>query len=551
MKTLLIHILILFCGISYSQQFYLKANGNNEVETKIIDSLNYKKKHPDALTVLNTSTEIEKQLQNKGYLECKILNYKKENDSVFQFNYELGTKTRYLYIYVKEKAFINHSNIISNDTLRIEIEKTQSFLEKTIQKASEYGFPLAKVQLKKFEVVNGKLIAMLDIDANKIRKIDEIIINGYDKFPKSHLLNLERIYKNKPFNDQNVNKVNADIEKFRFTRTTRNPEVLFTEDSTKIYLYLEKAASNQFDGFIGFSNDNQDNFTLNGYVDLLLNNALNSGERIFLFWKNDGNQQTTLNAGFDLNYLFKSPIAFKSEFQIFRQDSIFQNTKTGLDIGYIFKNYNKAFIGYENNQSSGSNNSSASVPDIKSNFVTLTFEGNYFNGENSFFPEKTKLYGKLGFGNRNLSTSKEEQTYITTDIAHNFYLNPKNIFYVRNLNFYLKSESYFINELYRFGGVQSIRGYRENSLQSSFLSSIITEYRHIISESIYIHSITDYGYTEDKATNLKTQLYGFGFGFGLKTKSGLLNLMYANGTDGNSDFKLSNSIVHISLKSSF
>jgi len=551
LKTLLIYISILFCGISHSQELLLRAIGSNEMETKIIDSLNYKKKHSDALSVLNTSREIEKKLQHKGYLTCRISNYEKENDSVFLFNYELGTKTHYLYIYTKNQTFINQNNIIRNDTIKIEIAKTQSFLEQTTLKASEYGFPLAKVQLKNFEVVNGKLTAVLDVETNQIRKVDEIIINGYDKFPKSHLLNLERIYKNKPFNDQNVNKIKSDIENFRFTRTTRNPEVLFTEDSTKIYLYLEKAASNQFDGFIGFSNDNQDNFTLNGYVDLLLNNALNSGERIFLFWKNDGNQQTTLNAGFDLNYLFNSPIAFKSEFQIFRQDSTFQNTKTGFDIGYIFKNYNKIFMGYENNQSSGSNISSSSVPDFKSNFITTSFEGNYFNSKNSFFPEKTSLYGKLGFGNRNLIDNKEEQIYITTDIAHNFYLNPKNIFYVRNLNFYLKSENYFINELFRFGGVQSIRGYRENSLQSSFLSSIITEYRYLISESIYVHSITDYGYSEDKATNLKTQLYGFGFGFGLKTRSGLLNLMYANGTDGNSEFKLSNSIVHISLKSTF
>lgn len=551
MKTYLIYISFFLYGISHSQPLYLKAIGQNNSETTIIDSLQYKKNHVDALSVLKTSNEIEIQLQKKGYLECRTTDYYKENDSIFIFNYELGKKTHYLYIYVNEKNFIHQSYKIVNDTLKIELEKTEFFLESITQKASRAGYPLAKAQLIDFDVEDGKLIAKLQIQTNKIRLIDDIIVNGYDKFPKSHLHNLKRIYKNKAFNEQNVNNMKSNVDKFRFTRASQSPDVLFTEDSTKIYLYLEKVASNQFDGFIGFSNDNQDNFTLNGYVDLMLNNALNGGERIFLFWKNDGNQQTTLNAGFDLNYLFNSPIALKTEFQIFRQDSTFQNTKSGLDIGYIFKSFHKLFIGYEGNQSNGSSTGTMNISDFKSRFITSTFEGSYFNNENTFFKENTRFFGRIGFGQRNLSNTKEQQVFIRTDISHNFYLNQKNSFHCRNLNFYLKSDSYFINELFRFGGVQSIRGFRENSLQSSFLSSIITEYRYLISESIYVHSITDYAYSEDKATNFKTQLYGFGFGFGLNTKSGLLNLMYANGTDGLSNFKLSNSIVHISLKTVF
>jgi hypothetical protein len=529
----------------------LKAIGQNNSETTIIDSLQYKKNHVDALSVLKTSNEIEIQLQKKGYLECRTTDYYKENDSIFIFSYELGKKTHYLYIYVNEKNFIHQSYKIVNDTLKIELEKTEFFLESITQKASQAGYPLTKAQLIDFDTKGGKLITKLQIETNKIRLIDDIIVEGYEKFPKSYLHNLKRIYKNKAFNEQNVNNMKSNVDKFRFTRASQSPEVLFTDDSTKIYLYLEKVASNQFDGFIGFSNDNQDNFTLNGYVDLMLNNALNGGERIFLFWKNDGNQQTTLNAGFDLNYLFNSPIALKTEFQIFRQDSTFQNTKTAFDIGYIFKSFHKVFIGYEGNQSTGSNSGVSNISDFNNRFITSTFEGNFFKDENSFFNENTLSYGKIGFGQRNLSSTSEQQIFIKTDISHNVYLNPKNIFHIRNLNFYLKSDTYYVNELFRFGGVQSIRGFRENSLQCSFLSSIITEYRYMISESIYVHSITDYGYLEDKATNFKSQLYGFGFGFGLNTKSGLLNLMYANGTDGLSNFKLSNSIVHISLKTVF
>jgi hypothetical protein len=69
--------------------------------------------------------------------------------------------------------------------------------------------------------------------------------------------------------------------------------------------------------------------------------------------------------------------------------------------------------------------------------------------------------------------------------------------------------------------------------------------------NLYIHSITDFGYFQDKTSNTEDRLLGLGFGFGLFTKNGLFNLVYANGSTSNQAIKLSNSIVHISFKTNF
>ena len=136
-------------------------------------------------------------------------------------------------------------------------------------------------------------------------------------------------------------------------------------------------------------------------------------------------------------------------------------------------------------------------------------------------------------------------------MKHNFYLNNTNIVNLKSQNYYLQSADYIINELYRFGGINSIRGFNENTLQGTMFSSILTEYRYVLSPSIYVHSIIDYAYFQDKTTNLKGNLLGLGFGFGILTKNGLLNLVYANGSTKDQAIKLSNSIVHISLKANF
>jgi outer membrane protein assembly factor BamA len=117
--------------------------------------------------------------------------------------------------------------------------------------------------------------------------------------------------------------------------------------------------------------------------------------------------------------------------------------------------------------------------------------------------------------------------------------------------YYLKSDEYLINELFRFGGINSIRGFNENSLQASFLSSIQSEYRYRLASNLYIHSIIDYGFYEDKSIKSNNTLYGIGLGLGIITKNGLIKIIYANGSTKEQNITLSNSIVHLSLKTSF
>ena len=141
--------------------------------------------------------------------------------------------------------------------------------------------------------------------------------------------------------------------------------------------------------------------------------------------------------------------------------------------------------------------------------------------------------------------------FTSIDLKHNFYLNSKNSISIKSQNYYLKSNQYIINELYRFGGVNSIRGFNENSLQGNLFTSLLTEYRYTISPSLYIHSILDYGYYKDQTSNRNENLLSLGMGFGILTKNGLINLIYANGSTKNQTIKSSNSIVHVSFKTNF
>ncbi len=551
MKYLL--FLLLFSPYLYSQQFYLKIEGNSSTENKIIDSIGYTKTHKEIKNLLEAQNNFNQNLLKIGYLENELLETKKTNDSSFTFKYNLGNLTRNIEIKIDSLSneVTEVLNIKSSETILL--SNLENFINEKLSILEKKGFAQSKIKLENFNKTENKLQAHLIIELNQVRKINNLVFQGYNQFPNGIKKVFLRKYQSKPFNKSVIKKIHSDFNSLPFVTQTKYPEVLLTTDSTKVYLYLEKRKNNTFDGFLGFGNNEEtQKLQFNGYLDLNLYNNLNSGERFNLYWKNDGNKQSTFNVNLDLAYIFKSPMALKSNLKIFKQDTIFQNSSFDFDLGYMINYNTKAFIGYKDNVSEAIQKTPSSfVKDLKSTFITTTFEHKKIDFDDSLFPDKFSFFTKFGIGDRTASSKKTNQFFAQFQIQHLLELNKKNYIHLKNDTYFLQSNDYFTNELYRFGGIQSIRGFNENSLQGNIFSGIFAEYRYVASSNLYFYSITDFGYYQDKANNSKDQLYGLGFGFGLLSNGGLFNLVYANGNTGNQTIKLSNSIVQISFKTYF
>jgi hypothetical protein len=548
----------LFFLNGFGQNLYLKIDGASTKETSIIDSLRYKTVHKNYKIILEETITVSDKLAKIGYLESKIVRNLKVNDSTFLYQYELGAKTSFIHIYtgkIKNNLSLPFSES-KNDTLIIPFLESERFLLTTLKSLEKNGYSMAKVKLVNVIKNQNHLEADLSIELDKKRFVNDIVINGYDKFPRGFKKNIFRMYRNKTFTQESLEKINNDFNQYRFIKQTKYPEILFLNDSTKVYVYLEKAKANTFDGFIGFSNDENGKVIFNGYLDLVLNNILNSGEKVALYWKSDGRDQKTFNLSIEMPYLFKSPIGLKAQINIFKQDSLFQNTRTNIDLGYFLNYNNRLYLGYQATESSDiQNTNSALLNDYSNNFITLNYEFFNFNSLSNksvfTFLDASALNVKIGTGKRTSKFESNPQYFGSLNWNHNFYLNTKNVVNIKSQNYYLQSSTYIVNELYRFGGITSIRGFNENSLQGNVFTSLLTEYRYVLSPSIYAHSIIDYGYVQDRTSNVNSNLLGFGFGFGLLTKNGLFNLIYANGSTDEQQIKLSNSIVHISFKATF
>jgi hemolysin activation/secretion protein len=167
------------------------------------------------------------------------------------------------------------------------------------------------------------------------------------------------------------------------------------------------------------------------------------------------------------------------------------------------------------------------------------------------FPIKSQAVLETEIGTRDLKSSKDDQLRLQSNLNYIFNLNFKNSIYLGNQTSILLSDTYLTNELFRFGGITSIRGFDENSIDASLFSVLNTEYRYQFNDGLYLHSIIDIGYFENKPLDIKEKIYSYGIGLGLQTKPGLLKLNIANGNSENQAFKFSNTKIHLILSTRF
>ncbi|WDF62955.1 ShlB/FhaC/HecB family hemolysin secretion/activation protein [Flavobacterium sp. KACC 22763] len=538
----------------------MNINGINKQQNSTIDSIPYAKKHINVKSLNNEISATLNHLTKQGYIDSEIIENKKINDSSYIVLIDLKNKIKEIHIYIGTNSLFYDSNKISKDSIIIPYTELENFLSQEISNKEKAGYAFTKIKLENLKKKNTILYADLSLYSEKKRVLNSIVLNYNNPsvkgfFPEGALKQLNRKYIDKTFNQETVKKLSDDINSFEFVTQTKYPEILFTKDSTKVYTYIDKRKANTFDGYIGFSNDDSKKIRLNGYLDISLLNTLHAGEQFSLYWKSDGNKQTTFNTKLEIPYIFKSPLGIKAQLNIFKQDSTFQNTKTEINLGYFLSYNSKVYIGYQSTESSDiQNTNSSTISDFKNSYLTSTLEYKKNDNSNYMFPRKSYANILFGYGKRTTNNTPEttettNQFYTNINLSYNFELNKKNFIYINPQILYLKSDNYIINELFRFGGLNSIRGFSENSLQGNIANLFITEYRYLLSSNLYIHTILDYGIYQDqvstKSNKKFTSLISAGVGLGLLTKNGLLKIIIANGSTNQAEIKFYNSILTI------
>ncbi|HUH35628.1 MAG TPA: BamA/TamA family outer membrane protein [Moheibacter sp.] len=476
-----------------------------------------------------------------------------------------------------QKVFLNKGKMyrkmwIKNDTIFNQkddwfaIQNLDSLTQSVQMKYAQKGFPFSEIKVSPLGYRNNEVQLQLELHLFPERKIDKIQVVGYEKLSKAYIKNHLGLKIGETYNEKQLIELSDRLSLNPLIEEEKPAQTLFNTDSTTVYLYVKKVRSNLFDGILGFGNDENGDFQLNGNVLIELNNNFNAMEKIRLNWIATADKSTTLDFNLRLPALFQTKFGSESSFNMYKKDSVYVNLKLEERLFYQLNlNANLGLnLSYEN-----SNFVLDKHPDLALLYDDYDKTGMGLSYQ-YFLPSKNRLLegrSKLFLSGKTLNKKsteflettnafldhKSRQYEVGVDAFHLFQLHPQHLVKAKVEAFGLfgDDQKLALNELYRIGGFNSLRGFNEESISASVYGISSLEYRFMPNEDFYLSAFGDYGFVENSSMDSSQNIFGAGVGFSFLTQLGIFNLSYAVGKQNDMGFDFKNSKIHFGILTRF
>ena len=555
-----IYVLFLSCFSHHilGQENELILVTNDTIQNRIVSEIYYTKKHPQKKDVLDEINRILQQVKKRGFFTARIDSISKA-DKTFRAHIDLGKKTNKIIIINKlkpeERTKLYGASQTSEsaiDSIKIKTNEFDEFTNQLLKQIDKLGKSFSEISYINPILKNDTLIIELTISDSSNRTIDKVIVRGYNAFPEKFISNYFLINTKTVFSKQKLKTISTLTNRLDFIKENKAPEVLFKKDSTHLYLFFDKLGTSSFDGIVNFSSkENGKGLLLNGNLDLKLNNAFNSGEKFEIIWNKVSDEKTDFKINSYVPYLFNSKFSTTLEFNLYRQDSTFINTNFKFNTDYSINQRSHASVLYRSENSNYLLNTlNNEITSYSNYFIGLGYQMKKLSTSKLYdFNKGIKL--NLIVGKRKTSLESINQLKLHFSVFTNLQINDKGYLAIKNESGLLTSKNYLLNELFRIGGANSIRGYNEQSIFTNGYSYSNIEFRYLLDRSSYLYSITDFGAYKESTTNKIKKLLGIGAGYQFKINNNFVNIGYVISTNSRTNTKLNNSRLVIKWTSFF
>lgn len=544
----------------------------------VTSKLNYQKKFSSKTLALKEVDNVLKTLHYKGYLLANV-------DTIISDSLSITVKISENNYY--KWAYLKLGNL--NPTLASKIgiseklyfkklfnykEVAKSF-EKIISYYENNGFPFASVNLDSVEIKDNSISAVLNVQKGKLFKIDSITIIGNAKVNKQFLYKYLSIKPNMPFNEESIKSISNKVKQLPFVTEKQAQLVRLTNKTNTLILFLDKKNASQFDGIIGFLPDATTKKTVvTGDVKLkIVNGIFRNGETFDIQWRRLQSQTTDGKARITYPYLFATPVGIDYSIKIYKLDTTFIDINNNIGLQYYFSGLNNFKVFYKQRNTNLISTSGYSLITTLPQFADITTKsyglGFYLEKLNYKYNPRKGIVVNINVqtGNRTIKKNpkvnelaysnlllRSSQYQVESDL--NIYVPIYNNTILRfglQGNSVFGNSTIFKNELFRIGGLRTLRGFDEESIYASTYVIPTLEYRFLFAQNSNLFLFAEGAWYENTSNNLylKDTPLSVGAGINFETKAGILNLNYAIGNQFGSGFDPRSGKIHFGLTALF
>lgn len=522
---------------------------------------NPEQRFKDSSSLFTYLSEFQLFAIKKGFLLASFDSIQKMDSENYSVQFVLGSKFQdaILNMNPEEIYFLRrHSSISEKLLAKIPLTPIElSRILTTIRNAYlEEGFPFANVSLADAVFDGTQLEATILIDRGEHYKWLGVIIRGDSVISEKYISNLIGIKKGDAYDEKVLKNVSKRIKQVNFIKEIKPSDILFTKEGAELYMYLESVPNSSVNGIIGLQpNPTTNKLSVTGEVNLKLVNALKRGESLVIDWRAIQPFTQSFKAQLNVPFLFNTPFGLDGKFNLYKKDSTFLELTSTAGVHYFLKrgNYIRAF--YQNNSSNllSSTQTTASTTNlasVSSNSYGLAF----YRKQLDYLPNPSKgiilnIEGSAGIRKSQVTdTSLVQKTTIyrtSLDIEWYIPITRRHVLKLKNGTNLYSAPTIYANELTRFGGFTTQRGFNEEELYASAQSTFTVEYRFLVDKNSHAFAFFDQSWYENNANKYSTDTpFGFGVGFSFGTNLGIFSISYALGKQFDNPILFKNGKIH-------
>ncbi|WP_268035570.1 BamA/TamA family outer membrane protein [Algoriphagus sp. PAP.12] len=505
----------------------------------------------------------------EGYLAAFSREEKRNSDSLW-ISIDLGPAI--------EKVNLSSGNLPTNLVKNINWgEKTfvevSLLIDQILQDSENDGYPFASVKLDSISRTGSGIEASLNYDYGPLITWDSVKVNDQSKTSEKYIQNLLGIVPGSPFSEKQLSEAVKVIDRSPYFKSSGYPALTFQFQKAQPTFQLIERNANVIDGIIGFlPNENEPGKLLvTGQLDLQLYHLGGKGRDVLVSWQrfNELTQSLAINA--KESFIFNSPLDVGGAFSLLKQDSTFLKRDLGIVFGYrVSPNFYVNFLAnrvasdllatFEYREV----DELPEIADYRWSEYGVAAEWDLL--DDIIAPRRGfKVRIKTSAGNKRIleNTGLPEEVYTGLDMntpQYSFQLNlEKHVFIKPNWGMYLggagglvQNENLLLNDLYRIGGLKSIRGFNENFFYASSYAYLNFEQRLFFGENSFLLLFLDGGILENPYFAMsKEKPFSMGAGLNFETGSGIFRFIYAVGKSNQQALTFSQSNIHFGYLARF
>ncbi len=501
--------------------------------------------------------------QKEGFLGCSLDTLRWSNDTAHAHVF-LGPKVDRLLV-EEENPWGLPKRVDPYQVVKVE--------ERLLSQLEENGYPFARVGLT--DLLEGQPFykaKWLVVPGRKVT-LDSLIIKGNTRIRRHFLLAVMGLSQGDVYCETRIQRLFPRMRNLGFLDFERPPQLTFTEKYTKLTLWLKRKKTNQFDGILGFlPNEQTGKILFTGQAHIRLENAFNGGEWLELDWRKLQAATQDLKVSTAFPYLFRTPFGIDYNLKLFRRDSTFLDAQQTLGALYYFDGLDALrffFSRRDVNQLTNSRISDVGSALKQSDVEVLSYGLGLrlVRLDNRMNPRKglriqinasigTKSWSPPSSINDSLrSLVPGKSTQWSGDAWLEWYLPiyKRLTLLLGGRGGMLQGGAVQPSEALRFGGLQTLRGFDDESLRATAFGIGTAELRFLLDKNSNIMFFYNRAYyqrlvVEDRSFD---RPFGFGAGITFETKAGMFALTYALGKQLDNPLLLRAAKVHFGIISTF